>query len=706
MKPAQRQLYSPPRGGSPPRSRSPIKVAFGRTVPQWLLLADPLSTSSPPRGGRPRTPERAAVGEPGGSRQPPLRHATTSRARKQTRAPNRRGSGRPGSPRRAVGTPESRSRAPRGGDNAGSSSSTPAEIPDFDRWSTIHIVGGGGGNDSVLTGALAGEGPEPEPEPELQPQPEPEPEAETQSEPFDGGAAWAAALALIDRSDWDGAVHTLTALLESSGPSAAGAAVSPHEAHEEGRDERAISPARCLQWRGFANDRAGRREQALADFESAIDIGGTSVDGDSYFNRGRLRGLCALRQMQGAQEDLRQAVLRMPAHPEASERLRVVSETLLAAAATGRRDGGVGHGLGISVLGLDAASADAAAVLEGTTAVTSGNTEVEALYRLQIRELEQEADATDSQANKLRSKLRRAEKRSERSAKQVEEMRLELRELRTFVAAQEKRHTKEMAGLAAANDRLLLRFRQARGVGAPADPATAGEGRRGQGQVVDEVVSFGGGGGSSSSETSSMSSCSEDEDEEDRRRKNTARQQHDGGRRRPNRVVRTKPVAGSGSGGRGEYVASGGDGDGSSHGRSEARRRNHARTRRQQQPQQPQQQQEEEEEQEGVRTMGYAQARLAAVSSGATKVATEEEGRRGSRQQQQARGKQQQQPPPHAEQPRPEGRTATSASSSSPASSPEADDLALPMRSWTVGGGGGHASSSQESVAPLRASGW
>jgi hypothetical protein len=162
-----------------------------------------------------------------------------------------------------------------------------------------------------------------------------------------------------------------------------------------------------------------------------------------------------LRLLQGAQEDLYEAVRKMPLHPEAKNRLTVVTKTL-AVAAIGRE--GTDSGLVSSKIAVTGEAADA----EGTTAVTSSNADLESLYRLQIRELAQETDAADDEADRLRIQLRRAEKRSAHTTKQVEKMRLELRELRTFVAAQEERHTKEMNALAAANERLLIRFRQAR----------------------------------------------------------------------------------------------------------------------------------------------------------------------------------------------------------------------------------------------------
>ena len=304
--------------------------------------------------------------------------------------------------------------------------------------------------------------PEPEPEPELELEPEPElepgptPGLGSSSARIDVHAAWNAIFARIDREEWDAAVQSLTALLE-------------HDSNVAGTDGhvRPISPARCLQWRGFAHDRAGRRDQALADFDRAILAGGSSVDGDSYFNRGRLRGLCALRLLQGAQEDLSEAVRQMPLHSEARNRLAVVTNTLATAAA----------GKGVPQRRLASATAK---VMDHTTAASSINSSagLEALYRLQIRELARETDAADDEADSLRARLRHAEKRSAQSTKQLEKMRLELRELRTFVAAQEERHAKEMISLAAANDRLLIRFRQAR---------TAFV-RRGQGAVDASLV--------------------------------------------------------------------------------------------------------------------------------------------------------------------------------------------------------------------------
>ena len=296
--------------------------------------------------------------------------------------------------------------------------------------------------------------PEPEPEPGLafEQEPEPEPETATELEPgprrgsssarIDVHTAWDAILARIDREDWDAAVQGLSALLEHDSDVALSNSA-------DGR-VRPISPARCLQWRGFAHDRAGRRDQALADFDRAILTGGSSVDGDSYFNRGRLRGLCALRLLHGAQEDLSEAVRQMPLHSEARDRLAVVTN-ILATVAT--ENGKPQRRL---------ASSTVAKVMEHTNAVNSSSAELEALYRLHIRELARETDAADDEANTLRTQLRRAKKQLAQSTKQAEEMRLDLRELRTFVAAQEERHAKEMNALAATNDRLLIRFRQAR----------------------------------------------------------------------------------------------------------------------------------------------------------------------------------------------------------------------------------------------------
>ena len=214
----------------------PATVAFGRTVPSWLLLPAAAQLEAEASRSRSRTPSARAA---------------PSASRKQAAIPPRR-SGRPGSPRR---TPEKTTSpeliAQRPPTAPASDELAASEIHDYERWPTIHVISGGG-EDSPLSVASAPRSVEPEPEPE--------PEPEQQVTAAQREALWAAALTSCDRSDWEAAVEALTSLLDSS--DGAGS-----EADADGQRLRgAPSPARCLQWRGYAHDRAGHRELGLADF--------------------------------------------------------------------------------------------------------------------------------------------------------------------------------------------------------------------------------------------------------------------------------------------------------------------------------------------------------------------------------------------------------------------------------------------------------